>query len=305
MVPVCAPPLGNSRQIRLWIIYNTLTRWEKSVTSNCCTSQMLISTFGAFGDTCQRETAESSSYGACLVFLGFGKSVFPNPPGIRWNGFDQCVDLGWLNVEKCTFAEMNRPGCLCSLSWINEEGGGVMQGGCGWASIDLALEELSYYSLKTSNERRGLDNRRVRPWKSTSWLNASRTSGVLVLCLVVLLPIFHWRETSFCFAFQFNPLMCAISSSLSSHLCPCPHFPAVYDSMTRASGSSVWRGPGWQADILNSDPLSTTNSAWQRRNRCTWYWSQSWNTLHYPRMDDICGKQQIIQHGDVIFIETQ
>lgn len=66
-----------------------------------------------------------------------------------------------------------------------------MQGGGGWASIDLALEELSYSSRTASTERRGLDMCRVRPWRSTRRLNEPRTSVVLVLCWVVLFHIFH------------------------------------------------------------------------------------------------------------------
>lgn len=43
-----------------------------------------------------------------------------------------------------------------------------MQGGRGWPSIDLALEQLSYSSLTASTERRGIDACRVCPWKSSS-----------------------------------------------------------------------------------------------------------------------------------------
>lgn len=44
----------------------------------------------------------------------------------------------------------------------------MKQGGGGWASIDLALEQRSYSSLTASTGKRGLDACRVRPWKSTS-----------------------------------------------------------------------------------------------------------------------------------------
>lgn len=43
-----------------------------------------------------------------------------------------------------------------------------MQGGGGWASIDLALEKLSYPYPAASTERKGLEECRVRPWESTA-----------------------------------------------------------------------------------------------------------------------------------------
>lgn len=84
-----------------------------------------------------------------------------------------------------------------------------MQGGGGWVSIDLALEKLSYPYLTASTERRGLEECRVQPAEP-------RTCFSFVFGCVI--SHFSLRALlSLCFAFQFNTLMCAISSSFSSY----------------------------------------------------------------------------------------
>lgn len=122
----------------------------------------------------------------------------------------------------------------------------------GWCRVEVDGHLLilplrnSYSSLTASTERTGLDMCRVRPWKSTSWLNEPRTSDVLVLCLVLFFPIFHW---------QFRPpsvLHFSLIPSCVQFPAPVPHIYALaltfLPSVTLSPGPGVAHSVGDWAD---------------------------------------------------------